>query len=428
MKIVRKALKVAAFTVGTVLVVLAGLLVYASVFWDAPVDRPVRQFVAPRDSAAVARGRFLYTSSLTCWQCHSQGNSATAPPSGGRVFDLTGISPSLGMYYSANITQDVETGIGGWTDAEIIRAIREGVRKDGKVLFPIMPVDPLNGLSDDDVLALVAYLRSIPPVHNAVPARTPSLFARTLMTLGVIGPAQPLPQAVVAPPRAADRFYGEYIVRHAALCSDCHTPRNLNTGAFFYDSLLAGSSFCFGEDPPEPVLAFARNITPDDETGIGTWTRDEFLRLMTTGVGPDGVVRSGHMPYSSYASWDSLELNAVYEYIRSIPPIRRQESPDQFVREMASSDPETKGKGIFVSYCQQCHGGEGQGALPTHVVLAQVAPGLSDDELADFISAGNPGLSMPGFGKTFSRNDLHAVVRYIRSWQRNTSGLTGPHP
>lgn len=424
MRIVKGIFKVTAIVLGIGIALLLIALSYASLRWDARVERSVPNMTASLDPVNVARGESLFKTSLTCWECHSGGN-ANAAPSGGMKFDLTILNPALGVFYAPNITPDVETGIGSWTDGEIIRAIREGIRKDGRVLFPIMPVDPLNGLSDNDVLALVAYLRSLPPVRNDVPEREPTLFTKTLMTFGVIGPMKQLTEPVIAPPRAITPEYGAYVARHASLCADCHTPRNLMNGDFYYDSLLAGSSIRFGEGEPVPVASFARNITPDTVTGIGSWTEEEFLRLMTTGVGPDGKVRTRHMPYAYYGLWDSLELRAAYTYIRSIPPVKRSVPSSEFLGDAVSPNNETKGKGLFDSYCITCHGSDGKGAPPTSVVLAEVAASLSDEDLTEIIRDGIQNLRMPGFVKTFSENELQAVVTYVRSWKK-TKDLAGP--
>lgn len=416
MALARRVGKIAGIIAGIVIIIIVGVLGYASVQWDAKVDRQVRPLVANHDSLTMQRGEFLFKTSLTCWLCHSSGDPA-APPSGGMKFDLTTLSPSLGVYYAANITPDVETGIGGWTDGEIVRAIREGVRKDGSVLFPIMPVDPLSGISDDDALALVTYLRSLPPVKNRVAPKEPSLFAKTLFAFGVVGPMKEHTAPVVAPPRGITAVYGEYVARHASLCSDCHTPRNLQTGTFYYDSLMAGSSIKFGGDNEgSSVLAFARNITPDEETGIGSWTEEQFLTMLRTGVGADGKVRSMHMPYAYYGLWDTLEQKAVYQYLRTLRPIRRTTPPNEYVGDAIATEPVAKGKGLFNATCVACHGAEGKGAPPTNVVLADVAPGLEDGDLMTFINEGNMGLRMPAFGKTLSPDDLKAVLAYIRSW------------
>jgi mono/diheme cytochrome c family protein len=420
MKVARRILKIVGLIIGVFVLLLAGLLGYAMWRYDAPVGRGVRAVQAKSDSMTIARGEFLYKNSLQCWMCHSPGQNPMAPPSGGMKFDLTTMSPALGVYYAKNITPDRETGIGSWTDGEIVRAIREGLRKDNTVLFPIMPVDPLSGLSDNDVLAIVSYMRTLPAVRNKVPQREVSLFAKTLMTVGMIGPMPAHPTPVTAPPRANTVEYGKYVARHAALCADCHTPRNLMNGEFYYDSLLAGSSFKFGE-PIDPIASYAPNITPDSATGIGQWTESQFLTLMRSGLGADGKVRSRHMPYSFTGLWDSLELRAVYTFIQSIPPVKRTVPPSEYVNDALSKDPLVHGRGIFNSYCQPCHGTEGKGAPPTNVVLAEVAPSLGDGELKEFVMAGNPDLRMPSFGKTLSQRELDAVVTYVRSWSSPAS-------
>ncbi len=425
MSAVRKIFKVSGIILGVIILLLLCGLVYSSIRWDAAVERSVREFKAPQDSATLARGEFLFVKSLNCLSCHAGEGQSNTAAAGGMKFDLTTLSPSLGVYYARNITPDVETGIGGWTDGEIVRSIREGVRKDGRVLFPIMPVDPLNGLSDDDVLALVAYLRTLPPVKNHVPERVPSLFAKTLLSLGVIGPMKQQTEPIIAPQRAITPEYGKYVAKHASLCSDCHTPRNLMNGEFYYDSLLAGGSIHFGEGEDVPVRSFASNITPDSSTGIGRWTEEQFLDMMRTGMGPDGKVRTRHMPYAFFGLWDSLELRAVYSFIRSIPPVLRSVAKSEFVGDAIAADQQVKGKGVFNSYCVPCHGTEGKGALPTNVLLAEVAPTLTDAELKEFIMVGNSGLRMPGFVKTLTEKELDAVVTYVRSWKAQPTLATG---
>ena len=415
----RKVIRITGICIGVIVVAVFCLLGYSSLRWDAAVARPVPPLTASHDAAAIARGEFLFKKSLNCWGCHSPDNQGNAPPSGGVKFDLTDLSPALGVYYARNITPDSGTGIGSWTDGEIVRAIREGIRKDGRVLFPIMPVDPLYGLSDTDVLALVSYMRTIPPVKNAVPERMPSLFAKTLMTVGMIGPMKQVTEPIVAPQRALTREYGEYVTRHAALCAECHTPRNLMDGDFYYDSLLAGSSISFG-DKTDPVISYAPNITPDPATGIGQWTEDQFLLMMRSGLGPDGKVRTRHMPYAYFGLWDSLELRAVYAFIRSIPPVRRTVVPSKFINDVLDDDPFVKGRGVYNSYCIPCHGAEGKGAPPTNVVLAEVAPSLSDADLAEFVRSGDPSLRMPSFRMTLSDKELSCLVAYVKSWKEKS--------
>lgn len=398
------------------LVVLIGIVsVWAANRWNAPVSRAVVAMDAPADEATLERGKFLYTYSHTCWECHGDPLDASKPPIGGVKFDLNMVSPQLGVWYSRNITPDIETGIGGWTDGEIVRAIREGIRKDGTPLFPIMPMMPLHGLSDDDALALVAYLRTLPAVRNAVPANEASFFSKVMFTLGAIGPMEAIDKRIVAPERGPTALYGRYVANHGALCMDCHTPRSLKDGSFYMDSLFAGSSIGFGDSEGHPSVAYASNITPDMATGIGSWSEEAFLHFMRTGQGPDGTVRDGHMPYAATSRWADDDVKAVWAFLKTLRPIERSEVPRQFRGPALSDDPTVLGPAMYETYCARCHGPQGEGGLSADLALAEVAPTLKDAELEQYIRHGMEGTNMPGFERTLNDAQLRAVISHVRT-------------
>ena len=138
-KWLRRIVKGLALLVGVLVVLVVGLAGYVQFFSDRPLDRPVRQMQAPRDAQTVARGEFLYKYSNNCWTCHGyQGSySQNEPQAGGRRFDLSNVGPGFGVFYASNVTPDVETGIGGWSDGELVRAIREGVDREGHTMLPV---------------------------------------------------------------------------------------------------------------------------------------------------------------------------------------------------------------------------------------------------------------------------------------------------
>ncbi|MEW6509901.1 MAG: c-type cytochrome [Bacteroidota bacterium] len=413
-----RILKVALWAVGILAGVVIVIALYVLIRWDAKVDRRAPDLAAPRDSASVARGEYIFKYQAQCWTCHAAGPAdATSAPSGGRQFDLTETGPGFGFWYSRNITPDVETGIGAWTDGEIIQGIREGVRKDRTAMFPLMPVDWYHGISDRDILALVAYLRSIPPVKNTVPAHKPSFFAKALFAFGVLKPKEELKALVAFPEPGETVEYGRYVASNLAGCMECHTPRNVQDGKFYLDSLGAGSSFAFGGEPGTMAGAFARNITPDRETGIGSWTEEQFITAVTTGVRPDGTVLiPAEMPYASYKFMTGEDLKAIYQFLTGLPSHRRTTPPPDFTDGYRSASGTERGKLIFQGRCQACHGQEGRGAPSTNVKLAEVAPSLDDADLKEFIMTGKIDLKMPGFGKTLSEEELGDLVAYIRSW------------
>ena len=413
----RRILSFFLYLCGVAALLILSLIAFIALRWDAPVDRPVREMRAPRDSATIARGEYIFRYQAQCWGCHgSSGANSATPPAGGRLFDLRGVGPGFGEWRSRNLTPDAETGLGAWSDGDIIRAFREGLRKDGTVMFPLMPSDWYHGMSDEDALAVVAYLRSLPPVRNAVAPQEPSFMAKALFAFGVLKPQAAINDPVVAPPRGVNAAWGKYVGSHLAGCVECHSPRNLADGSFYMDSLAAGSTIEYGADEDAPLSAFARNLTPDVETGIGSWTESQFLAAVTSGMRPDGTVLTPHMPYASYKACSEEDLRAIYLYLRTLPAIRRTTPPVRASERLGAVSGAERGTLLFDARCAPCHGVQGAGAPPTGVVLAEVAPSLNDAELIDMIRTGQPDLKMPSFGATLTEGDIADIVAHIRQW------------
>lgn len=414
--IAKRVLKTLGWTAGIIVLLIVLLLAYIQFRWDSPNPRPVQELQAPSDSASIAHGRRIFTYQAHCWTCHQNPESKDHTiPAGGLLFDLTDIGPGFGKWYSRNITPDVETGIGTWTDGEIVRALREGLRKDGTPLFPIMPIDWFHNMADEDALSVVAYLRTLPPVKHVVPAREPSFMAKALFTFGAMGPKPPVLETIVAPPRSVTVEYGKYLSNNLADCADCHTPRNLQDGHVYLDSMFAGSSFAFGGGLEGPILAHARNLTPDAATGIGSWSEEQFMNAVTSGMRPDSTVLVPIMPYGIYKSWDEDELRAVFTYLKSLPAIPRKVPPVEFEASMTTTSGAEHGREIFRGRCQPCHGEKGVGALPTGVALADVVMSIDDADLREFITEGQLNLHMPAFGKTLSDGELTDLIAYLRT-------------
>jgi len=396
--------------------IIVGLVVYVNSSWKRVYERPVTEMKAPNDAATVARGEYIFKYGHECWQCHSPVMDSRIPPSGGREFDLRNVGPGFGIFYSRNITPDQETGIGSWTDGQIVRALREGLRPDGTVLFPIMPIEAMRGLSDEDALSIVAYLRSLEPVRTELKESEPSFMAKTLFTFGMIKPEAQITEVVPTPEKGITVEYGKYLANSATGCMDCHTPRNLDDGSFYRDSTFAGSSIRFGQDEKGvDVEAYARNIRPDPETGIGAWTEEQFLDAVRAGMRPDGTVLSTHMPYSYYGLLEEDDVKAIYRYLMSLEPITRTTPPPIYSDRYRNGSGPEHGKIIFTNSCMICHGENGNGAAPTNARMAELAPSINDQQLKEFISGGNVGLRMPAFGKTLSSSQIDDVIAYIRT-------------
>ena len=263
-----------------------------------------------RAETALERGAYLINSIVACGNCHTpQGPDGPLPDmelAGGLV-----IQEEAFTVHTPNITPDPETGIGTWTDAQIIAAIRDGRRPDGRIIGPPMPIGLYRKMSDRDVQALVAYLRQVKPVHNQVP---PSEYRVPLPE--TYGP----PVGRVAEVARTDPVtYGAYLAGPLGHCIECHTV--LVGGQPDYGRRLgAGGNQFFGPWG----ISMARNITPDRETGIGNWTDDQIKRAITQGISADGSPLKPPMGYHYYANIAAPDLVALIAYLRSLKPLKAE--------------------------------------------------------------------------------------------------------
>jgi mono/diheme cytochrome c family protein len=223
--------------------------------------------------------------------------------------------------YSTNITPDRQTGIGSWTDEQLIAGIRLGRRPNGDRLIPVHPYTVFNGMAETDLVALVAYLRSVPPVSRPnTPKRiTVPLFESVFLPawLAAFAPRETPPPA--APTSGPAR--GEYLVRAVGHCGECHTPRGL-TNATDNARFLAGT-------PKGPDGDPVPNITPDRDTGL-KWSEEEIADFLESGNKPDGDVAGGLMAeviQGSSAGYKDLTKEdrlAIARYLKTIPPIKHK--------------------------------------------------------------------------------------------------------
>jgi mono/diheme cytochrome c family protein len=249
--------------------------------------------------------------------CHSEPKKA--PHLGARPFPIP-----FGTVYSTNITQDKETGLGNWTDQQIFDAMVRGVRRDGSRILPVMPYDKYSGMAQEDLKALIAFLRTLKPAKKATPElKTWLPFARAIGTpifLTIFGRFSNAPAQ--APKSGVER--GRYLADHVALCGDCHTPRNF-LGVPNHSLYMAGASQEIG-----PLGEAVPNITPDKETGLGDWKREEIAELLISGIKPDldnvqglmdEVIQGTPHGYKDMTKQDAL---AIADYLKSIPAIKNK--------------------------------------------------------------------------------------------------------
>lgn len=259
--------------------------------------------VAAAAETPVERGRYLVESIAGCGNCHSL-QDANGPVAGKQLAGGPPMKEAPFDAYPPNITQDSETGIGAWSDAEIVRAIREGVSRDGRVMGPPMPFALYRGIADDDVRAMVAYLRTVKPVKNEVPA---SVYRMPL-------PASwgPPVDGVKAPSRSDKVAYGGYLAGPVGHCVECHTP--LGEQGLVMERLGAGTREFNGPWG----TAVSRNITP---SALGDWSDAEIKRAITRGISRDGTRLMPPMGYGYYARMSAADLDAVVAWMRSLKPV-----------------------------------------------------------------------------------------------------------
>ena len=292
--------------IGLLVVVLVSLMIYGSAtFKRALPNRPLYPITADTSEAGVARGEYLARTVIGCDGCHSPAPANGEPlpadaPLIGQFQNIT-FGPIQAVFATPNLTPDVDTGLGGWTDAEIARAIREGVDKDGVELV-IMPSNTYHILSDGDVAAIVGYLRGQEPVHNQVPLFQLNAFGKVALALKLFGPS-PLGEPITAPPAgpSADPVsQGGYLLRLAG-CDFCHGAN------------LAGGPIPFSEPGTMP----AANLTPGGE--LAGWSEADFLVAIHTGVTPSGRVLDKAMPRDDWSQMTDEDLAALFAYLKSVP-------------------------------------------------------------------------------------------------------------
>jgi mono/diheme cytochrome c family protein len=264
----------------------------------------------------VAKGQYIFALAGGC-ACHTVPKGPLN--AGGREFPIP-----TGAVYSTNITSDKETGLGGWTDSQILDAMTKGMSRDGSRLLPVMPYEKYSGMAQQDLKALIAYLRTLKPIKKPTPPlKTWAPLMRsvgTLVYLKAFGRFSRSPAE--APTNGVER--GRYLVDHVSICSDCHTPRN-SIGVPNQSLYLAGASEKIG-----PLGNAVANITPDKDTGIGDWKREDIVELLHTGTKPDLDTVEGLMyeviqgtPYG-FKDMKKEDASAIADYLKSIPPIKNK--------------------------------------------------------------------------------------------------------
>jgi mono/diheme cytochrome c family protein len=365
-------------------------------------------------ASLVERGAYL-TDAADCMACHTtQGGT---PFAGGRAFVLP-----FGTIYSTNITPDVDTGIGAYTDIDFLNAVHKGIGRGNAKLYPAMPYASYTYMSDADALAIKVYLFSLQPVHAAAQQNT-LMFPFNQRGLMSIWSALFNPDERYEPNVERDPVWnrGAYLTEAMGHCGECHTPRNL---AFALDNRrkFAGA-----------VQAGWRayNITPDRASGVGAWSDADLLHYLSTGHADGRGTASGPMGEAVDASLSHLrpsDVLAMVAYLRTVssvatgdlPTPRAVPAPASFASD-GSSTSEPPGRSVYEGACVGCHGWTGisPGIASASLIGTRAVNDPTGTNVAEIVIHGAERLAvpgptnMPGFGSTYSDTEIASVSNYV---------------
>jgi mono/diheme cytochrome c family protein len=319
----RKVLKVAAIVVGA----LVGLLLLALVYFQLTYRKdysaiPEPRITASKDPAVIAQGEYVVNALAHCQACHQQHDFAHERKMNPDLKDYGAgyeiHAGPFGTFRPANLSSHPEAGIGNVSDGKLARAIRHGVDRNGG-MAPLMKL-AVGNMSDEDLTAVVSYLRTLPPKGTVVAPDEWGIIAKVISSKFLPNQAPPLrhvPQGGVSVER------GAYIANGPGFCYGCHTALDMSTFE------LTGPRFS-GEptaepDPFDPKMEIAApNLTPDKETGwINTWTEEAFLARFKA----PRLIKGSKMPWENFGRMTEDDLRSVYRYLRSLPPTKKVTGP-----------------------------------------------------------------------------------------------------
>jgi mono/diheme cytochrome c family protein len=362
----------------------------------------------------VTRGRYL-AQAADCQSCHTKPGGE--PFAGGRA-----IPTVFGTIYTSNITPDASTGIGGWSDADFLRAVHQGIGKDGRRLYPAFPYDAYSHMADADALAIKAYLDSLKPVRQTPPPNAVGFPFDRRELLGIWAELFSREQGFQpVASRSPQWNRGAYLAEALAHCGSCHTPRHPLQGLDNRRKFAGGDA--------EGWRAY--NITSDRLTGIGGWSDKELNDYLSKGHTEGLGTASGPMGEAVDLGLSHLtpgDVSALIVYLRSVPPHASKALPT-ILAGPASATPKNadldagaaSGKVIFEGACASCHGWEGRGNLTTYATLtgSRTVNDPSAINVAQVVLTGSRRTTphgeafMPAFGAAYSDAEIAAVANYV---------------
>lgn len=368
----------------------------------------------PASASALERGEYL-ARAANCIGCHTVEGGK--PYAGGVAFKLP-----FGILYAPNITPDRESGIGSWSDEDFVKAMHEGIAKDGKHLYPAFPYTSYTMMPRRDVLAIKAYLFSQPAVRQSSPAHTLSFpFNQRYLMAPWNRIFNPNQRIVADPARSVEWNRGRYLVESLGHCGECHTPRNL-LQARKSSRHLAGATTQGWK---------AYNITSDPVSGIGAWSEQALIDYFSTGHAQGHSTASGPMAEvvnNSLRFLTSADLRAMANYLKTVAPLSDTHAPPIAVKPLTVS-PSSDGDGgdrlgqkMYAQACAACHRWDGTGAQTSHADLLGTRA-VNDVEPTNLLQVVLQGshldtvygrIAMPGFAHAYSDTEIAAVANYVR--------------
>lgn len=316
----KKLFKILKWTALVVALLLIVIVAYVQVFWKKTYDVPLPDIHASSDSAMIARGQYLAFGPAHCATCHVPMDKVAHVEMTGEVIPLSGgweLPLPPGTFRAPNITPDPETGIGNLSDGELARALRYNIKHDNTCLFPFMP---FSNLSDEDVTALISYLRSQPPVKHEVAPTELTFLGKALMAFGILKPEFPDGTPPISVKKESTPEYGKYMAISVANCYGCHTDRDLKSGEFIGEPFAGGLYF----EPDvfsEGYSFIIPNLTPHAETGImAEWSEKAFVNRFKAGR----VQKGSPMPWGAFSRMDTTDLQAIYKYLKTVTPVENK--------------------------------------------------------------------------------------------------------
>jgi mono/diheme cytochrome c family protein len=380
------------------------------------------------NASLIVRGQYL-ARAADCMACHS------AP--GGKPFaGGLAIRTPFGTLYSPNITPDRKTGIGNFTDADFLRALRKGVMPDGTRLYPAMPYAAYALMTDADALAIKAYLFSLAPVDSVAPRDTLT-FPYNQRWLMAFWQALYDPDTRFEPrsDRSAQWNRGAYLAEALAHCGDCHTPRNRLEALDNRDKFVGAAAAGW----------LAYNITANERSGIGAWSDVALAQYLSTGHAMDHGTASGTMGEAVDRSLSYLspsDIQALVAYLRTVPALPSPREPpvraslqSTSYREGVPASFDPLGKQVFEGACVSCHSWSGRSLLTSYATLtgARAVNDPSATNVAQIVISGTTRRSpdgqvtMPAFGAAYSDVEIAAVANYVTERFGGVASSIQPH-